>query len=200
DSAALRLHWISPEGIILRANQAALRLLGYTRDEYLGHHIAEFHADQQASADILRRLHAGEALHTYEARLVCKDGTIKHVLLDANVLWEDGQFIQARCFTRDITTQKQAEETRELLAAIVDSSDDAIIGQTLQGVITSWNRGAERLYGYTAAEVVGKPLSLLIPPDLPDDLPHLLGRLQRGEAIDHYETQRLHKNGTRCNV
>src|SRR5262249_12697190 len=149
------------------------------------------------SADILRRFHAGEELHDYEAWLVCKDGTIKHVLIDANVLCEQGQFIQARCFTRDLTTQKRAEETREFLAAIVDSSDDGIIGQTLDGVITRWNRGAQQLYGYTAAEVVGKPLSLLIPADLPDDLPHLLGRLQRGEAIDHYETQRLHKDGTR---
>jgi two-component system NtrC family sensor kinase len=116
------------------------------------------------------------------------------------VLWEQGQFIHARCFTRDITERKGAEETRERLAAIVDSSDDAIIGQTLEGIITSWNRGAERLYGYTAAEVFGKPLSLLVPPDLPDDLPQLLMNLRRGEGIDHYETQRLHKDGTRRQV
>jgi two-component system NtrC family sensor kinase len=200
DHAALGLHWVGPDGIILRANQAELNLLGYSQEEYIGHHIAEFHADQEVIADILRRLQASEELHNYEARLVCKDGTIKQVLIDANVLWEQGQFIHTRCFTRDITAQKQIDETRERLAAIVDSSDDAIISKTLEGVITSWNRGAERLYGYTAAEVLGQPLSLLIPPDFPDDLPRLLERLRRGETIDHYETQRLHKDGTRRDV
>ena len=110
DNAALGLHWIGPDGIILRVNQAELTLLGYTRDEYVGRRIAEFHADQHVIEDILQRLHAGEELHDYEARLVCKDGTIKHVLIDSNVLWEQGQFIHTRCFTRDITAQKQAEE------------------------------------------------------------------------------------------
>ena len=131
DHAPMALHWVGPDGIILRVNEAELRLLGYARDAYLGHHIAEFHADQHVIADILRRLHAGEELQDYEARLVCQDGTIKHVLINANVLWEQGQFIHTRCFTRDITERKRGEETRERLAAIVDSSDDAIIGQTL---------------------------------------------------------------------
>jgi PAS domain S-box-containing protein len=196
DNAPMGLHWVGADGIILRVNQAELNLLGYSRDEYLGHHIATFHADPAVSADLLRRLHAGEELHDYEAQLVCKDGTIKEVLLDANVLWEQGQFIHARCFTRDITANKRGTEIRERLAAIVDSSDDAIIGHTLEGIITSWNRSAERLYGYTAAEVLGQPLTLLIPSHLPDDLPQLLARLQRGERIEHYETQRLHKDGS----
>jgi two-component system NtrC family sensor kinase len=200
DHAPMALHWVGPDGIILRVNEAELRLLGYTRDEYLGHHIAEFHADQHVIADILRRLQAGEEIQDCEARLIGKDGTIKHVLLNANVLWEQGQFIHTRCFTRDITERKRGEETRERLAAIVDSSDDAIIGHTLEGIITSWNRGAERLYGYSPAEAVGQPLTLLVPSDLSDDLPHLLERLQRGERIDHYETQRLHKDGTRLDV
>src|SRR5262249_26159699 len=156
---------------------------GYTREDYLGHHMAEFHADQDVCADILQRLHAGAELHDYAARLVCKDGTIKCALIDANVLWEQGQFIHARCCTRDITTQKHTDEAGERLAALVDSSDAAIIGHTLEGMITSWNQGAERLYGYTAAEVIHQPLAVLIPPDLPDDLPQLLERLQRGERI-----------------
>jgi PAS domain S-box-containing protein len=200
DHAPMALHWVDQDGIILRVNEAELRLLGYARDEYLGHNIAEFHTDQPVIADILRRLHAGEELQDYEARLVCKDGTIKHALINANVLWEQGQFIHTRCFTRDITERKRAEETRERLAAIVDSSDDAIIGHTLEGIITSWNRGAEQLYGYSPEEVIGQPLTLLVPHDLSDDLPHLLERLQHGESIDHYETQRLHKDGTRLDV
>jgi PAS domain S-box-containing protein len=200
DHAPMALHWVGSDGIILRVNEAELRLLGYTRDEYLGHHIAAFHADQHVITDILRRLHAGEELQDYEARLLCKDGTIKHVLLNANVLWEQGQFIHTRCFTRDITERKRGEETRERLAAIVNSSDDAIIGHTLEGIITSWNRGAERLYGYSSEEAIGQPLTLLAPPDLSNDLPRILKRLQRGERIDHYETQRLHKDGTRLDV
>jgi PAS domain S-box-containing protein len=200
DHAPMALHWVGPDGIILRVNEAELRLLGYTRDEYLGRHIADFHADQHAIADILQRLHAGEELQDYEARMLCKDGTMKHVLLNANVLWEQGQFIHTRCFTRDITERKRGEETRERLAAIVDSSDDAIIGHTLEGIITSWNRGAEQLYGYSPEEAIGQPLTLLMPPDLSNDFPYLLTRLQRGQRIDHYETQRLHKNGTRLHV
>ena len=101
---------------------------------------------------------------------------------------------------RLLEVQQQAETARAQLAAIVDSSEDAIIGQTLEGVITSWNQGAERLYGYTAAEMLGQPLALLIPPDAPDELPQLLARLQRGERIAQYETQRVRKDGTPLHV
>lgn len=109
EHAVVGLHWVGPDGTILRVNQAELTLLGYTRDEYLGHNIAEFHAHPHVIADMVRRLHAGEALRDYESQMVCKDGSIKHVLIDSNVLWEQGQFIHTRCFTRDITAQKQAE-------------------------------------------------------------------------------------------
>jgi PAS domain S-box-containing protein len=146
-------------------------------------------------------LREGRAIRGQEIVIERPDGTRRHVLPYPDPIHNAaGEVIGAVNMLLDLTERKQAEETRERLAAIVDSSDDAIIGQTLEGVITSWNRGAERLYGYTAAEVLGQPLSLLIPPDLPDDLPHLLGRLQRGESIDHYETQRLHKDGTRRDV
>jgi PAS domain S-box-containing protein len=88
----------------------------------------------------------------------------------------------------------------EYLAEIVDSSDDAIIGKTLDGVIISWNQGAERLYGYSADEVVGRPISILIPPDRPDELPQIMARLRRGERVDHYRTLRVRKDGKRISV
>ncbi len=86
------------------------------------------------------------------------------------------------------------------LAAIVASSDDAIIGKTLDGTITSWNQGAERMYGYTADEIIGQPVDVLAPPDQPDEIPEILRRLRRGEHIDHYETERVAKDGRRLNV
>ena len=100
----------------------------------------------------------------------------------------------------DIHEQKQLEHTRRLLAAIVDSSDDAIIGKTLAGTIVSWNIGAERLYGYRADEVIGQPIAILIPPDRPDELPAIMSQLAQGERIDHYETERICKDGTRIFV
>ena len=90
--------------------------------------------------------------------------------------------------------------TDRFLAAIVASSDDAIITKTLDGTITSWNRGAEILYGHSAAEAVGRPISLIIPPDLPDELPSIMERLRRGERVDHYETVRMRKGGARLDV
>jgi PAS domain S-box-containing protein len=90
--------------------------------------------------------------------------------------------------------------TDRFLAAIVESSDDAIIGKTLEGTITSWNRGAEVLYGYSAQEAVGQPIALIIPPERPSELPAIMERLRRGERIDHYETIRVSKDGTRFDV
>src|SRR5207253_990967 len=94
----------------------------------------------------------------------------------------------------------RAMEARLRLAAIVESSDDAIIGKRLDGIITSWNQGAERLFGYKAEEMVGKPLFLLVPPDHPDELPQLLARLRQGERIEHFRTVRMRRDGTRVDV
>jgi len=200
DNATVGLHSVGPDGTILRANRAELTMLGYSEDEYIGHHVTEFHVDGGIIEDILRRLRAGENVRSREARMRCRDGSITHVLIDASVLWEDGRFVHTRCFTRDITEQKRAEETRLRLAALVESSEDAIIGKDLNGTITSWNRGAEALYGYTAEEIVGKTVSVLIPPDHQDDFPIIMERLRRGERIEHYETVRLCKDGRRVNV
>jgi PAS domain S-box-containing protein len=109
EHAVIGLHWVGPDGVILRANQAELELLGYSREEYIGHNISEFHVEQAEVEDRLKRLANQETLNNYEARLRAKDGSIRHVLISSNVLWENGEFIHTRCFTRDITDRKFLE-------------------------------------------------------------------------------------------
>jgi PAS domain S-box-containing protein len=99
-----------------------------------------------------------------------------------------------------VAERKQYEAALMRLASIVESSDDAIVGKTLDGVITSWNAGAQRLYGYTPEEAIGRPISILIPPDRPNELVSILARIKRGEHIDPYETVRARKDGARVQV
>ena len=195
ETAAICVHRVGPDGIILWANDAELNTLGYAREEYVGHHIADFHVDQDVIADVLARLHRGEKLFECPARMKCKDGSIKSVLVDSSVLWDEGRFVHTQCFTRDVNERKRAEETRALLAAIVETSNDAIVSKTLEGIVTSWNAGAERLFGYTASEMRGGSIDVIIPPDRLDEEREILERLRRGERIEHYETVRRAKNG-----
>jgi PAS domain S-box-containing protein len=109
ENATVGLHWVNSNGIIVWANQTELDLLGYAKDEYVGRHIREFHADACVIEDILGRLTRGDTLNEYEARLRAKDGSIRHVLINSNVLFENGKFIHTRCFTRDISERKKAE-------------------------------------------------------------------------------------------
>jgi PAS domain S-box-containing protein len=109
ENAIVGLHWVAADGTIIWANQAELDLLGYTREEYIGHSITEFHADQAIIADILQRLLSNQPVQQYEADLRRKDGSIRHVLIDSNVSWHNGEFIRTRCFTRDVTEHKRAE-------------------------------------------------------------------------------------------
>ena len=191
------------EGIITSWNRGAERLYGYTAAEIVGQPITRLIPPDLADdfPMIMARLRRGEQIEHYETQRLAKDGTRIEVALTISPLRDrTGQIIGASKIARDITERRQAEAARTHLAAIVESADDAIISKTLEGIITSWNRGAERLYGYTAAEIVGQPITRLIPPDLADDFPMIMARLRRGEQIEHYETQRLAKDGTRIEV
>jgi PAS domain S-box-containing protein len=108
---------------------------------------------------------------------------------------ESGALTGAVNMLVDVTERWTAEQAAERLAAIVESSDDAILTKDLDGVITSWNKGAERIFGYTAAETIGKPITILIPPHLQDEEPQILARIRAGERVDHYETVRQRKDG-----
>jgi PAS domain S-box-containing protein len=120
EQVPVAIHWLDAEGQILWANQAELDLLGYTADEYIGHHIAEFHVDQAAINDILRRLHQGELVEDQRACLRGKDGALRHVLINANVLCENGTFVRAQTFTRNITKRIEAEDDRQRLTTLVE--------------------------------------------------------------------------------
>jgi PAS domain S-box-containing protein len=96
----------------------------------------------------------------------------------------------------DITERKRSEQFEKRFASVVESSDDAIVSKDLDGIIKTWNAGAERLFGYTAEEVIGKPITLLIPVDRHGEESDILSRIQRGERIDHYETVRQRKDGS----
>ncbi|HKO31634.1 MAG TPA: PAS domain S-box protein, partial [Nitrospiraceae bacterium] len=136
-----------------------------------------------------------------EVHIERPDGSRVIVIVNiAPVADERGSIVGAiNCFY-DVTDRIQVEETRARLAAIVESSDDAIISTDLNGIITSWNRGAERLYGYTAQEMIGRPVSRLIPADRHDEELTILDRIRHGKMIDHYETVRCRKDATRLDI
>jgi PAS domain S-box-containing protein len=143
ENAAEGLHKVGPDGTILWANRAELDMLGYQPDEYVGQHIAKFHADAEVIEAILAGLRRGEALYDQPARLRCKDGSIKHVLIHSNVLVEDGEFVHTRCFTRDVTerVRLEAELQRQLeqLAEIDRRKDEflAMLGHELRNPLAA---------------------------------------------------------------
>lgn len=135
----------------------------------------------------------GLANHTV---LIAKDGTERPIDDSAApIRCKDGEIVGCVLVFRDVSERREAERAARSLASIVESSDDAIIGKDINGVITSWNRAAERLYGYSAAEAIGRPIAILAPPDRADEMPAILARLKQGERIEHFDTVRRAKDG-----
>jgi PAS domain S-box-containing protein len=187
------------DGIIQSWNAAAERIFGYTAEEAVGRHITLlFPADRLEEEDrIIARIRAGQRVEHFDTVRRRKDGAAIPVSLTISPIKdEEGRIVGASKIARDITERKRAEETNAKLAAIVESSGDAIVSKDLDGIITSWNRGAERVFGYTAQEAVGQPVTMLMPPERADEEPGILARIRRGEKIDHYETIRRRKDGT----
>jgi len=193
ENGAVGLHLVAADGTILRANQAELDLLGYTADEYIGRHIAEFHADAPVIKDILRRLTRGERLDKYPARLKAKDGSIKHVLITSNVHFQDGEFRNTRCFTVDVTEQHKADEalreSQQRLAVTYDRAPVGIAEVDATGCFVRVNEALSSIIGYAPEELVGQSFIELTHPHDRDDDAKEYARQVRGE-IDHYSTQK----------
>jgi len=193
---------VAPDGTLLFMNSPGLAMVGAPSAESITGNsvydlIAPEHRDKfrqfnericqgkkgSLEFDIVGLHEARYHMETHAAPLRHVDGTIVHLAI-----------------TRDVTERKESESAALLLGAIVDSSDDAIISKNLDGIITSWNKSAERLFGYTAAETIGQPVTILIPIDRLQEEPNILARLKRGDRVDHFETLRRKKDGTLIDI
>ena len=192
---------INPDGTISDVNAATVKITGFSREELIGTDFSEYFTEPLRAKTGYERVFRDGSVTDYELRIRHRDGNVTPVLYNASIFRDEaGTIAGVFAAARDITGQKKAEEERTRLAAIVDNSDDAIIGKSLDGIITSWNAGAERLYGYTAAEAVGRHISMLVPPDQIDDIDKILETFRHGEAVHHHETVRVGKNGNQVQV
>jgi PAS domain S-box-containing protein len=196
------------QGRVTLLNPVAQTLTGWTSPEAHGQpleavfRIVNEHTRKTVENPALRTLAEGAivglANHTV---LISRTGT-EHLIDDSAAPIRDdrGHVRGAVLIFRDVSERRRADEARQRLAAIIESSSDAVVGKDLDGLVTSWNRGAEEMFGYSAAEIIGRPVSILVPDDHADEEPAILERIRRGEKTEHYDTVRRHKNGRLIDV
>jgi len=191
------------DGTITAWNAAAERLFGYTAAEAIGQSIflivpPDLQAEEE---EILASLRRGERVERFETIRRRKDGSLVEIAVTVSPVKDRlGRVIGGSKIARDIGERRRTDETAARLAAIVQSSDDAIIGKTLDGVITSWNPAAERLFGYPTAEAVGQSIYIIIPPDRRAEEEGVLARVRGGDPVEHFDTVRQRKDGSLIDV
>lgn len=191
------------EGVVLTWNAAAERIFGYSAEEMVGSSIyklipPDLYHEEDA---VLQRIAQGESVAHYEALRRRKDGTLFPVELTVSpVRNAAGKVVGASSVKRDVTERRRAAEISSRLAAIVQSSDDAIVSKTLAGVVLDWNSAAERMYGIPAREMIGRSIYTVVPPDLQHEEEEILNRVSQGEHVAHYETVRLRAGGGRFDI
>jgi PAS domain S-box-containing protein len=183
-----------PGGVIGYSNRAFAELARTPLEQIVGSPFARFLPAEQGPAFTSLLERCGDSRQGAEFTLRAGDGSLAPAQLSAQHL-EGDQFGRFCLVITDLTEQKKREQLRGHLAAIVESSDDAIYGLTLDGIIVSWNRGAERLYGYTSQEAIGRSVSLLAPTSRAGEPVNLLEKIKRQERVEHYETVRVRKDG-----
>jgi len=202
--AAVGVANVRPDGRWLRVNKKVCEILGYSEAELMQMTFQEITHPEDLAADLAeteKLLRGEQNMFSMEKRYVRKDGSPVWVNLTVSVARDtSGHVKHFISVIEDIHERRDAEEMRARLAAIVESSDDAIISKDLNGIILSWNAGAMRIFEYTAAEVIGRPITILIPSDRMDEEAQILQKLRRGERIEHYETVRVTKSGKKIDV
>jgi PAS domain S-box-containing protein len=183
-------------------NQGATGIYGYALEDVIGQPSSMLtpygHSELPA---VIERIRRGEHVPHYETRRKRKDGTVIDVSVAVSpVKTGDGELLGVSVVARDVSARKRGDEASARSAAIVDSSEDAIIGEALDATIVSWNRGAERTYGYTTTEAIGRPIGMLLPPGCGDPEPAMMARIRRGEEVPRFETKRQRKDGAIIDV
>jgi PAS domain S-box-containing protein len=186
-------------GTILSWNGAAERMFGYSSAEAVGQNIRMIiPADRQHEEDyVLGQVRSGHAVRHYETIRQRKDGSFIPISLTVSPVYDDeGNVVAASKIARDISERSSGDLAARRLAAIVECSDDAIVTKDLHSIIQTWNRAAERMFGYTAEEAIGQSIRMIIPPDLQQEEDEVLARIRSGQMVDHFETRRRRKDGT----
>jgi PAS domain S-box-containing protein len=185
---------------VVDVNRQACESLGWSREQLIGMRPHDFDVglDESSIGRLAQRAGAGGII-TFETRHRRKDESEFPVEVRTGTFRQAGKVFYL-ALVRDISERKHAEERNAKLAAIVESSDDAIIGKDLNGIITTWNTGAERIFGYAAREVIGQPVAILVPPDRVDETRGILEHVRRGERVNHFETVRRRKDGTLVDI
>ena len=214
DPAALRLAAViesSEDAIITQTldgrieswNRAATRMFGYASAEAIGKYtdliVPTDRRDEEAA--IIARLRRGEIVSHFETFGLDKKGAFVPISLTMSpVLSHDGDIVAVSRIARDTSRQKALEHEAFRLAAIVESSEDAIVSKDLNGIVQTWNKAAERMFGFTAAEIIGRPIALIIPADRQSEETHVLGHIRAGKSIEHFETLRRRKDGSMIEI
>ena len=186
------------KGIITNWNNGAEKLFGYSEDEMIGQSIMKLipKGREGEESEIISKLERGEKIDHFETKRISKEGKLLDISLTISPIRDsNGNVIGASKIARDITERKKSEELNARLAAIVQSSDDVIIGKTMDGTVTSWNTAAERLFGFAEKEMLGESITKIIPPDRIKEEYEILNQLRQGKKIEHFETKRLTKGG-----
>ena len=221
DRVGLRFQRLSPEELITRLaaivdssedaiigrdehgtintwNTAASLMFGYAPEEVIGQSVLllvppDLYHEELANLERLRR---GERIDHYQTQRLSKGGQRIEISVAVSPIRDaTNRVIGSALIARDIGVQQREQAAQSRLAAIVESSDDAIIAKDLNGIITDWNAAAERMFEYTAEEIVGRSVLTIIPPELQHEEPHILGKIRAGERIEHFETRRMRKSG-----
>ena len=190
-------------GIITSWNPSAERIFGYRPEEIVGQSVLTLIPTDRQDEEtvILSRLRRGERVQYFHTKRLTKSGQLIDVSLTISpVKDEKGVIIGVSKIARDITSMIETEKQSAMLSAIVSYSDDAIISKDLNSMVTSWNAGAERIFGYSAAEMIGQSIVKLIPPDRRQEEPEIIARLKQGQRVDHFETKRVTKYGKLIDV